>query len=224
MFCSGGNASAAVPTEIRAREPIVGLPCEGCEAVFDGLPATLRSSSRIAPPAEPGEAMRIEGTVFARDGDPAPGVIVYAYHTNSRGIYPPDDRRQGGPGVRHGRLRNWTKTDDRGHYRFDTIRPAGYPSSDIPAHVHMHVIEVGRCTYYIDDILFDDDPRLNAEQRRQLVTGRAGSGLVSPRRHEDGTWIVRRDIFLGVQIPGYPESAPPAVPADSTARVAEPER
>ena len=38
----------------QARVPIVGLPCEGCEAVFDGQPAQLNARARIAPLAEPG--------------------------------------------------------------------------------------------------------------------------------------------------------------------------
>ena len=68
----------------------------------------------------------------------------------------------------------------------------------------MHVIEVGCCTYYVDDILFDDDPRLSAEKRRQLIQGRGGNGLASPRKDADGRWNVTRDIVLGERIPGYP--------------------
>lgn len=200
-------AGVAAVTAPPSHEPIIGLPCEGCEAVFDGLPAAPASSSRIASPTEPGQAMTIVGTVFTRDGHPAPGVIVYAYHTNARGIYPTDERLRGRPGFRHGVLRGWAKTDDRGRYRFDTIRPAGYPDTDIPAHVHMHVIEVGRCTYYIDDIFFEDDPRLTAAKRRQLARGRGGSGVVSPRKDGEGNWTVTRDITLGAEIPGYPSGA-----------------
>ena len=185
--------------------PIVGLPCEGCEAVFQGLPETLEWSSRIAPIDEPGEPMRIEGTVRDGDGRAVGGVIVYAYQTNSRGLYPPDEGFRGQAARRHGLLRGWAQTDADGRYRFDTIRPAGYPDSDLPQHVHMHVLEVGRCTYYIDDILFEDDPRLTEARRRSLVTGRGGSGVVAPVLDESGTWVVRRDIVLGAEIPGYPE-------------------
>lgn len=194
-------ASGAAPAP--PREPIVGLPCEGCEAVFEGLPATLSSSARIAPGNEPGEPMRIEGTVFDAHGKPAAGVIVYAYHTDAHGIYPPNPAERGQAGRRHGRLRGWARTDEKGRYRFDTIRPAGYPGTGIPAHVHMHVIEVGRCTYYIDDILFEDDPRLTADARTQPSKGRGGNGIVKPSR-DDGGWVVARDIVLGAQIPGYP--------------------
>lgn len=200
---SAGVWAAEAPAA--PREPIVGLPCEGCDAVFDGRPAALTSTARIAPPGEPGEPMRIMGTVFAPDGRPAPGVIVYAYHTNIHGVYPRDERGKGRAGSRHGFLRGWVKTDDKGQYRFDTIRPVGYPGTDIPAHVHMHVIEPGRCTYYIDELLFEDDPRLTPEDRRKAERGRGGRGFTAPRKDAGGIWTVTRDIVLGEGIPGYPK-------------------
>ncbi len=185
------------------REPIVGLPCEGCEGVFDRLPDSLDPVARIAPRDEPGEPMRIDGTVYDPEGRPVPGVIVYAYHTNAHGIYPEDDLAAGTAGRRHGRLRGWARTDARGHYRFDTIRPAPYPGRDNPAHVHMHVIEIGRCTYYLDSIHFTDDPLLGAEERAASEEGRGGSGLVRPSKGAGGVWIARRDIVLGLNVPGY---------------------
>ncbi len=180
----------------------MGRPCDGCEAVFEGLPAELRSAARIAPVDEPGEPMRIEGTVYAASGRPAAGVIVYAYHTDDRGIYPRGAGR--GAAARHGRLRGWVETDELGRYRFDTIRPAGYPDSREPAHVHMHVIEPGCCTYYIDSIHFEDDPRLSRAERAELATGRGGSGLVRPSRDAGDVWVVTRDIRLGENVPGHP--------------------
>lgn len=184
-------------------EPIVGGPCEGCEAVFEGLPGELSPRERIAPVDEPGEPLRIEGRVLHPDGSPAAGTIVYSYHTNAEGIYPRDERRRGRPDYRHGRLRGWVRAGDDGRYRFDTIRPGGYPGSDLPQHVHMHVIEPGRCTYYIDDIIFTDDPRLTPEKARQYGHGRGGTGIVTPRRGPEGVWLVERDILLGDGVPGY---------------------
>lgn len=217
-LASCGCTEAEVPATGRVREPIVGLPCDGCEVAFDGLPTTLHSSARIAPEGSPGQPMRIEGTVRDRRGQVAPGIIVYAYHTDASGRYPRDPTRTGPMAFHHGRLRNWAQTDAQGRYRFDTIRPAGYPDSDLPAHVHMHVIEPGRCTYYIDDILFEDDPRLTAEKRRQSNRGRGGSGIATPTKDDSGTWVVTRDIELGERIPGYPEDARPTAAADSAAR------
>jgi len=211
-------AGAQTPSRSRAREPIIGLPCEGCEAVFEGLPATIETDARIGRQDEPGQPLRIAGTVFDPTGDSASGVIVYAYHTNSRGTYPPDDRYGGLAAYHHGLLRGWAVTDAEGRYSFATIRPAGYPDSDLPAHVHMHVIEVGRCTYYIDDILFEDDPRLTKEKKAALILGRGGSGLVAPQTDSAGTWVVWRDIHLGKNIPGYPGRAQQPVAADGAGR------
>lgn len=207
---ASGCAQAQAPSRDPAREPIVGLPCEGCEAVFEGLPATLESDARIGRQDEPGRPMRIVGTVFDPAGHPAPGVVVYAYQTDARGLYPPDDRYRGLAASRHGLLRGWAVTNEEGRYGFATIRPAGYPDSDLPEHVHMHVLEVGRCTYYIDDILFEDDPRLTEEKKAELIRDRGGSGLVTPERDDAGVWHVRRDIHLGENIAGYGECAPEA--------------
>jgi protocatechuate 3,4-dioxygenase beta subunit len=201
----GGCQEAVDAQQRTARkpEPVVGLPCEGCEAVFDGLPDTISSHARIAPAQEPGEALRVEGTVRDGQGNAVPGVIVYAYHTDVCGVYPPDERLRGRPAYHHGRLRGWAKTDAQGRYRFDTIRPAGYPDTDLPQHIHLHVIEPGRCTYYLDDLVFTDDPRLTPAQRRQAGTGRGGTGIVTPRRLETGGWQAVRDIVLGAAVPGY---------------------
>lgn len=178
-------------------EPIIGGPCEGCENVFAGMPANPTQEARIAPVGEPGEPMVIRGTVRTLAGDPAPGVIVYAYHTNAAGIYPKAD-------TRHGALRGWARTDAVGHYRFDTIRPGHYPGRHVPQHVHMHVVEPGYATYYVDSIVFDDDPLLTPNQIRDHYRGgRGGRGLAHPVKDEQGVWQVRRDIVLGKNVPGY---------------------
>ncbi|MDH3403801.1 MAG: hypothetical protein OES32_08150 [Acidobacteriota bacterium] len=203
--CAGGQAREA------GGEPIVGGPCEGCEAVFVGMPEAIPSHARIAPPDEPGEALRIEGRVLRPDGRPAPGVVVYAYQTNAEGIYPRDQRLRGAA-ARHGALRGWARADDEGRYGFDTVRPGGYPGSDMPQHIHMHVLEPGRCTYYIDDVVFRDDPRLTDEKLASYSPGRGGSGVVVPRPSGPSAWIATRDIVLGEKIPGYPPLGPMDTP------------
>ncbi|MDF1799975.1 MAG: hypothetical protein P1V81_12425 [Planctomycetota bacterium] len=203
----GSRAPGHDGSRDQLREPVVGLPCEGCDAVFEGLPDARSWASRIAPEGEPGDDLRIEGTVRDRTGRAVPGVLVYAYHTDARGLYPSDPSDPAAH--RHGRLRGWASSDGSGRYRFDTIRPAGYPDSATPAHVHLHVLEPGRCTYYIDDVLFADDPRLTASMRAQLTSGRGGPGVATPVQSAAGSWAVTRDIVLGENIPGYPPDAGP---------------
>jgi protocatechuate 3,4-dioxygenase beta subunit len=177
------------------RERIVGGPCEGCDAVFDGQPKKLVASARIAPEGEPGEPLVITGVVSDAKGKAASGVIVYAYQTDAKGIYP----EAKGAKHAHGRLRGFAKTDADGTYTFTTIRPASYPNSSAPQHVHMHVVEPGRCTYFIDDVMFTDDPLLHPKQKVGL---RGGKGIVTPKKEKTG-WVVRRDIVLGANVPGY---------------------
>jgi protocatechuate 3,4-dioxygenase beta subunit len=208
LLAPGGDGAESSGS--RTPEPVVGLPCERCEDVFVGLPETVPSRARIAPAGEPGEPMRIEGTVRDGTGRATGGVIVYAYHTDATGRYPRVAPKPGTPFTRHGRLRGWARTDEQGRYVFDTIRPAAYPDSDDPAHVHMHVIEPGRCTYYIDDIVFEDDPRLTPAKRRWAERGRGGPGVAAPSRDEAGTWVVVRDVVLGAAVLDYPPRDPPA--------------
>jgi protocatechuate 3,4-dioxygenase beta subunit len=180
-----------------SREPVIGGPCEGCDWVYDGIPAKLSSVARIAPANEPGVPLIIEGVVKSARDAPIANVIVYGYHTNRGGVYP-------AAGNRHGTLKGWAITDAQGRYRFDTIRPGAYPGRDIPEHVHMHVIEPGAGTYYVDDLRFLDDPLLTEANRR--TDPRGGNGLSMPVSR-DGVWHARRDIVLGLGIPGYDKRA-----------------
>ncbi len=177
-----------------ARDPVLGGPCEGCDWVFDDMPAALSSQARIAPVGQAGSPMTLQGTVTTQRGAAAAGIIVYAYHTDNTGIYPAARNR-------HGTLRGWAISDAQGHYRFDSIRPAAYPGRQVAEHVHMHVIERGVGTYYIDNLLFEDDQLLTAADRRSA--GRGGPGLAMPRQQQ-GVWHIRRDIVLGRNIPSHP--------------------
>lgn len=183
---------------VTGREPIVGRPCQNCELVFRGLPSRVATVGRIAPVGEPGEALHLTGTVRDAAGRPRAGVVVYAYQTDQNGLYPraPD-------GVQHGRLRGWVRSDAQGRYELLTVRPGGYPGTDIPQHIHMQVIEPGRCTYYIGDVLFADDARLTENVIRNEGNQRGGSGVVRPVGDARSGWKAVRDIVLGQQVSGY---------------------
>ena len=66
----------------------------------------------------------------------------------------------------------------------------------------MHVVEPGKCHYYIDDIVFTDDAMLTPAQRKSHEQGRGGTGVATPSR-EKQVWRVRRDITLGAGISDY---------------------
>jgi protocatechuate 3,4-dioxygenase beta subunit len=94
------------------------------------------------------------------------------------------------------------KTDAQGHYEFKTIRPASYPFSKNPQHIHPIIKESETTLYWIDDFLFEDDPLLKTEEKSRLQK-RGGAGVIALRKNSDGIWIGNRDIILGLNIPNY---------------------
>ena len=145
--------------------------------------------------------LKITGKVHQSDGkSPAEGVIIYIYHTNRNGIYQTKGDENGWA-KRHGFIRGWLKTDSKGNYTFYTFRPAAYPDRNEPEHIHLTVKEPGKIAYYLDDFVFEDDPLLTIEKRKNLEN-RGGSGVVNPTL-ENGILTINRDLFLGLNIPDY---------------------
>jgi protocatechuate 3,4-dioxygenase beta subunit len=182
--------------------------CIECLGAYEGMPKRIESRARLAPAKEPGERLELTGRVFAPDGKPRAGVIVYAFQTNHAGIYPPSVPVRSTFSDSHGRLRAWARTDDEGRYTFETIRPGTYPDGSEPRHVHMVVVEPGCSTYFIEDVHFSDDPMLDRIQppyRDSLLNGRGGSGIVKAKL-DPATGVVKatRDIELGRNFENYP--------------------
>ena len=139
--------------------------------------------------------MVIEGVVYQSDGrSPAANVVVYAYQTNSAGLYA-GGSSETEASRRHGRLRAWVKTGPNGRYHFDTIKPAPYPDNSMPAHVHLMVREPARRPYWIDEIVFEGEFGVTDAYRKRQ-TGRGASGITRLSRNPQGVWVARRNIML----------------------------
>jgi protocatechuate 3,4-dioxygenase beta subunit len=135
-------------------------------------------SARMAPVGEPGTRLVVEGTVRGDGGKPLAGVSVFAYQTGADGIYGPK-------GNSDPRLRVYLRTDGRGRYRFETVRPGSYPGTRIAAHIHFHVTPPGG-TERVSEVVFADDPFVTAEMRanaffavRPVGRGADGAGHVT---------------------------------------------
>ncbi len=152
-------------------------------------PATLGSVARIAPEREPGTPLVITGVVLDTTGRPASGVEVFAYHTDATGRY-------AAPGATDPwRLKGWAVTDAQGRFEFRTIRPAPYPSRDVPAHVHA-TLTTSCCGRQFDDLMFDGDPLATQAYREHFAeVGEHGLyGIVT--RMSDGTEHVSYTIRM----------------------------
>jgi len=122
-------------------------------------PSVIASLARIAPESEPGTPLVVHGRLLDTSGAPLSGAVVFAYHTDRDGLY---DRPAGA--AHSWRLRGWARTDNEGRFEFRTIRPAPYPSRQIPAHVHVNVYAPsGR--YSAGELRFADDPLVPRQER-----------------------------------------------------------
>ena len=154
-------------------------------------PRPLSSNGRIAPVGEPGTPLLIHGRVFRQYcRTPAPGILVFAYHTDAQGYY---DVPSAGP--HSWRLRGWVKTDGDGRFAFTTIRPAPYPRRNTAAHVHL-AIEGPGVPRQFSGLLFEGDPLLTSEERAaSMKAGRFGE--VRPVETRDGVQQVTLQIRIG---------------------------
>jgi protocatechuate 3,4-dioxygenase beta subunit len=172
--------------------------CEDCELMFDGIPEKFSWRSSLSDPTEPGEPLIISGKIFKRDGKTlAAGILLYVYQTDNKGLYSPAPNQT--TGKRHGHLRGWMITDAQGRYEFKTIRPASYPNSRNPQHIHPIIKESETKIYWIDDFLFADDPLLTDREKSRL-SKRGGSGVMTLAKNNEGVWIGNRDIVLGLNV------------------------
>jgi protocatechuate 3,4-dioxygenase beta subunit len=124
------------------------------------------SATVIVTAQEPGEPLIVSGLIRSRQNTPLAGALVYCYQTSARGWY--SDRAphvSGNSGdQKHARLFGYMITNREGAFEFRTVRPAGYPHSTLPQHIHVE-ISGPESSVRVTEIQFDDDPRLTAEMR-----------------------------------------------------------
>jgi protocatechuate 3,4-dioxygenase, beta subunit len=194
-------ASIAGPQQKNDRP--VGGPCEDCDLMFEGMPPIQQIPTTVvlAGKDEPGERLELQGRIVRLDGTPAPdGTVLYLYHTDATGRYTRAEGQR--EGMRHGRLRGWVRPDAQGHFQVKSIRPVSHPDSRIPQHIHMLVKEPGLSRYWIDDILFDDDPFLTKAELAH-VEQRGGDLVIHLERSPENVWTGQPTITLGKNIPDY---------------------
>ena len=180
----------------------VGGPCEGCEALYE-YEGDLSTVDTIPGHFEFAQPLILTGVVYNGNGlEPASDILLYFYQTNPEGIYAPAETAQGW-GNKHGQHRAWVKTDAKGAYRVLTYMPGAYPNRNEPSHIHITVKEPHTIPYYIDAIHFSNDSLLTPTIKEGLQN-RGGSGICEVS-FENGMGMISRDIYLGRNIPGYPE-------------------
>ncbi|HEX7903793.1 MAG TPA: hypothetical protein VF487_07935 [Chitinophagaceae bacterium] len=203
--CGQTNPATKIANGPKAGDIKVGGSCEGCEAIYESPVSftELNEVDTLPDFNEAGPKLVIAGTVYKQDGKtPAGNVILYIYHTDQAGNYSTKGNDREGWGKRHGYIRGWIKTNEKGSYTFYTLVPASYPNSNNPKHIHPTVKEPGKTEYWIDEFVFADDPLLSqSERERKNPVG--GNGVLKTVMKDDILYATR-DIILGLNVKDYP--------------------
>lgn len=164
-----------------------GAPCGSCHAPAELFSKTVIPESK----AEPGEPLEISGRIYQADGKtPAPGFVLFVYHTDATGYYNKEDDAS------HPRLRGWMKTDAVGRYEFRTIKPAPYPHRTTPAHIHAHVYGKDYSERSIADLWFEGDRFITPEAIQHARKEGETPAVVALKKDAEGVWRGTRDITL----------------------------
>ena len=142
-------------------------------AVAEGSVATL------APASEPGTRLIVAGRVWDHTGTRGvPGVRLYAYHTDAKGIY--------GSLPNQHRLNGQVITDSEGRFEWRTIRPMPYPGGGNPAHIHIEASGGGYPKQWVDELQFSDDPYITDAQKQASQSKGRFASIVTTTRDAKG--------------------------------------
>lgn len=119
---------------------------------------------------EPGVKTIVKGKLVSGN-TPLRNTLVYVYQTDNRGWYADDQPhvQQMEGDRRHARLFGYLRTNGQGEFQLHTIRPASYPNSTLPQHIHFEAFSDNGRALIITELLFDDDPMLVGQLREQFL-------------------------------------------------------
>jgi protocatechuate 3,4-dioxygenase beta subunit len=175
---AGGPASTSTSAGGGACEPTKGEATSG--QVERLAAADAPSTGRLGPGGDVertaetvaagrgGERLVVEGTVYRADcRTPLAGASVAVWQTNAAGEYGPG---QGTSGERCCYLAAALRTDQRGRYRFETVKPGHYKgeAEPPPAHIHFEV-QHPDATGLLTELLFEGDPWLRPGALGEVV-------------------------------------------------------
>jgi len=167
-------------------------PDESELCAFVLMPEKLTSTLRVPSDTLPGEKLTIKNKIVDSKGNPAEGMIVYIYQTNTGGIYPKKGNEEGVHRW-HGYLHAYGITGADGSFEIQTIKPGPYPSWTAPAHIHCILLDKNNNAYYINDYVFEGEPfvdeRYGARERSP-----GSSGILKLTKNSDGSLSAERVI------------------------------
>jgi protocatechuate 3,4-dioxygenase beta subunit len=159
-------------------EPTPGEAAQGTtREVAADAPSTARlgpggdvdwTAETVAAGRRGGTRLTVSGTVYGADCEtPLAGASIQVWQTNAAGEYGPG---QGTGDERCCYLGAGLRTDARGRYRFETVRPGHYKgeAQPPPAHIHFEVRHP-EADGLLTELLFEGDPHLGPDPPGAVV-------------------------------------------------------
>ena len=144
-------------------------------------------TEKLAPAGVPGQRVTLRGRVLDGDGQPVNDALVEIWQADSRGKY-------GGKRFRgFGR----SATDDKGEFRFHTIKPGRVPGLDgkpQAPHILVVVFMRGQLKHLVSRIYFPDEPANAKDAVLALVPKERRATLIARKTGKPG--VLEWDVIL----------------------------
>lgn len=110
-----------------------------------------------------GQRIFVSGKVLDEDGKPVPNTLIEIWQCNAAGRYKHSVDQHPAPLDPNFIGKGRVVSDDKGNYKFTTIRPGAYPWGNHynawrPAHIHFSLFGPSFVTRLITQMYFPDDP------------------------------------------------------------------
>ena len=152
------------PTQKLLRAPHTLTELTGPRFTADKFPAEI-DISRTDGHEAMGERIIVAGTVADEDGKPVPHTMIEIWQANASGRYHHERDQHAAPLDAHFRGTGRVFTDERGRYRFTSIKPGAYPwrnhpNAWRPNHIHYSLFGAGFASRLVTQMYFPGDPLL----------------------------------------------------------------
>lgn len=137
----------------------------------------LADMTRVDGGEAQGQRVIIAGRVLDEDGRPVPNTLLEVWQCNAAGRYRHERDQHDAPLDPHFRGVGQVVTNDKGEYRYLTIRPGAYPWRNThnawrAAHIHYSIFGPAFTTRMITQMYFPGDPLLDSDPIYQSVPDR----------------------------------------------------
>lgn len=154
------------------------------------------AGGEIADEDEPGEHVKLVGTIYDGKGVPVSDALVEIWQPDAQGrfAHPTDGRQKNTPFTGFGRY--GTRTDPKNRFIFTTVKPGASVEGEAP-HINMIIMMRGLLSHAYTRVYFSDEAAANAtDPVLQTVPVDRRDTLIAKREESSAGIMYRFDIHM----------------------------